>query len=94
VTEVSRDDDTGEVSTSAGQDAAPASGEPVGRINLPDEPPEGTIDDGFPAGTAGELADPRDTMLQKVLFGVAAVAMMVLALILMLQGVFEQKMPV
>ena len=87
---MTRDDDTGEISTSAGQDAAPESGEPVGRINLPDEPPE----EGLHAGTAGELAGERDTMLQKVIFGVAAVAVMVLALILMLQGVFEQKMPV
>jgi len=91
---VTRDDDTGEISTSAGQDAAPESGEPVGRINLPDEPPEGALEEGTYAGTAGELAGERDTMLQKVIFGVAAVAVMVLALILMLQGVFEQKMPV
>ncbi len=94
---MSRDDETGEFANPNGLDEAAIPGEPVGRINLLEEPePDVMIQDADPgdAGKAAALASPRDEMMQKALFGLIAVLMMILAMIIMLQGVFEQKMPV
>jgi hypothetical protein len=92
VVAVSRDEDTGEQSAVGEAGEALAPGEPVGRVNLPDEP-EQQIDplepgDGQPVGlTVGSTRE-------KVLFGLMAVVMMILAMVVILQGVFEQKMPI
>lgn len=94
--QVFRDDDTGEFSTQAGPEDAPPAGEPVGRINMPEEPQqeEPPVPPGAPAAGQAAPAQPQDQLLQRVLFGVLAVGLMILALVVMLQGVFEQKMPV
>jgi hypothetical protein len=85
--QVLRDDDTGEFSTQAGSEDAPPAGEPVGRINMVEEEPPAA-----PAGSQAAADQPQ--LLQRILFGVLAVGLMILALVVMLQGVFEQKMPV
>jgi hypothetical protein len=88
--QVLRDDDTGEFSTQAGSEDAPPAGEPVGRINMVEEEPPAP-----PAAPAGsQAAADQPQLLQRILFGVLAVGLMILALVVMLQGVFEQKMPV
>jgi len=97
---VSRDDITGEIIPSADDDETPAPGEPVGRVNLPVEAePDDELLEAEPSGAGAELSDgvmtlPAATMKQKVLFGLIAVLLMALAMFVMLQGVFEQKMPV
>jgi hypothetical protein len=76
--------------------ADPAPGEPVGRVKLPTAPEVDDTDSGGHAhlDPAGTFGDAQDSLRQKVIFGVIAVLLMALALIVMLQGVFEQKMPV
>ncbi|HEX5167104.1 MAG TPA: hypothetical protein VFV93_16975 [Thermomicrobiales bacterium] len=93
---MSRDEDTGELPVVGNAGDARAPGEPVGRVNLPDETdlqrdPSGLADD-RPAGASAAVAP--DSMREKVLFGLMAVVMMILAMIVILQGVFEQKMPI
>ena len=77
-------------------EGANASGDPVGRVNLPDEPdlqldPSDLSDDQPNVPVAAVAAD---SMREKVLFGLMAVVMMILAMVVILQGVFEQKMPI
>lgn len=89
-----RDDDTGEFSGLAGPENAQPPGEPVGRVNMPEEAqleePAGLF--AVPEGSQSSLAQPQEQTLQRVIFGVLAVVLMILALVVMLQGVFEQKM--
>jgi hypothetical protein len=100
VVQVSQDDKTGEILQPEELAAEPGPGEPVGRVNLPSEPePDEWVEDAeVPEETdvadAGAVAIVNDSMMQKILFGLIAVIVMALALFVMLQGVFEQKMPV
>jgi hypothetical protein len=95
VVAVSSDVDTGEMPVLGDANQTAAAGEPVGRVNLSDEPDpdEEWIGPPFDALSASDNA-PSDGIREKVIFGVLAVLMMVLALVVILQGVFEQKMPV
>lgn len=90
-----RHDETGEIAGFGDGDDAPAPGDPVGRVNLPDEPnppPEVAAMSEDEHGAVPGAG--RDQMREKVLYGLMAVVMMILAMIVILQGVFEQKMPV
>jgi hypothetical protein len=96
VVAVSRDEETGELSVVGDAGASPVPGDPVGRVNLPDDP-DLRLDPGQPGD--GRFAAPvqavtTDSMREKVLFGLMAVVMMILAMVVILQGVFEQKMPI
>lgn len=97
---VSRNDITGEIIPSEDGDEVPAPGEPVGRVNLPVEVESDEAElEVEPASEAADFSDgvvrlPAATMTQKVMLGLIAVLLMALAMFVMLQGVFEQKMPV
>jgi hypothetical protein len=91
VVHVTRDTDTHNIQPSADDREEPAAGEPVGRVNLPDAL---EADEPSAAQQAVALPFDHDSLRQKILFGVIAVLLMALALIVMLQGVFEQKLPV
>jgi hypothetical protein len=96
VIDVSRHDDTAEIAGSGESAEAPSTDEPVGRVNLPDEPDEHLDTDGV-AGDVEQTAVttlPSGNLREKVLFGLLAGVMMVLAMVVILQGVFEQKMPI
>ncbi len=95
VIDVNRQDETGEIAGFGQGDDPPAPGEPVGRVNLPDEPDAvngfaSLSEDGPRAAFQMSVGQTRE----KVMYGLMAVVMMVLAMIVILQGVFEQKMPV
>jgi hypothetical protein len=105
--EIAKPDATGEVPAPDELGAEPPPGGPVGRVNLPVEPEDDELVDEVempagaepiaelvPAAPVAVAAVASDSMMQKVLFGVLAVLIMALALFIMLQGVFEQKMPV
>lgn len=92
---MNRDDETGEVVGFGHGDEPSAPGEPVGRVNLPEEPDAANgfaslSEDGPRAALQMNVGQTRE----KVMYGLMAVVMMVLAMIVILQGVFEQKMPV
>lgn len=76
--------------------ARPAPGEPVGRVNLPEEldAPLWFAEPGDITNSGISRVSPRDLRREKALYGLMAVAMMILAMLVILQGVFEQKMPV
>lgn len=80
--------ETGELPAIGDANQVAAPGEPVGRINLPVEPDPEYDEVAEPASS------PNEGMREKILFGVLTVALMVFALVVILQGVFEQKMPV
>lgn len=92
---MSRDDDTGELPVLGDAEGTSAPGEPVGRVNLPEESdlPPGSVDS-IQSEPSVVLSAPRDQMREKVLYGLMAVVMMILAMVVILQGVFEQKMPI
>jgi hypothetical protein len=97
VIDVSRHDDTAEVIGSNDPVASPPAEEPVGRVNLPDEPDDDPVAGAVAAGAMqhqAEMTLPSGNLREKVLFGLLAGVMMVLALVVILQGVFEQKMPI
>jgi hypothetical protein len=90
---VDRDDDTSELARAEAPADEPGSGDAVGRVNLSDvaEPDElGQIESVAPDMAALAPGTP----LQKALFGVVAILLIALAMFVILQGVFEQKMPV
>jgi hypothetical protein len=91
VVHVTRDTDTHNIQRIVDDDEEPAAGEPVGRVNLPDAL---EADEPVVAEQSVALPFDHDSLRQKILFGVIAVLLMALALIVMLQGVFEQKLPV
>lgn len=89
-----RNDVTSENSVIDDETARPAPGEPVGRVNLPDEQVE-PVWVSEPGDTiTGVIRIERDLMREKAIYGVMAVVLMVLAMVVILQGVFEQKMPI
>jgi hypothetical protein len=97
VIDVSRHDDTAEITGSGEPIEAQPREEPVGRVNLPDEPepdfePYSGGPGDVPQGT--ETVLPSGQLREKVLYGLLAGVLMVLAMIVILQGVFEQKMPI
>ena len=95
---MNRHDDTGEIAGFGEGDKPPSPGEPVGRVNLPEEPDDPDEANGFIAlndnGHRGVLNASAGQTREKVMYGLLAGVMMVLAMVLILQGVFEQKMPV
>ena len=93
---MNREYDTAEVAASGDASAAPAPGDPVGRVNLPDEPEPDLAQDAAVAGDMddGGVATGQDGQLrEKVVYGLLAGVLMILAMVVILQGVFEQKMP-
>jgi len=97
VIDVSRHDDTAEVAGSGDQVEVPSTAEPVGRVNLPDEPDvDFDVDDAVvhDAQQFGVTTLPTGNLREKILYGLLAAIMMVLAMVVILQGVFEQKMPI
>jgi hypothetical protein len=97
VVDVPRDDDTAQLAAQEEVNDAPAPGEPVGKVNLPDEPEFDAEYDyvaGSDAGYGIVEAAPSDRMIEKVAFGLLTVVLMILAMVVILQGVFEQKMPI
>jgi len=96
VVQVNRDDDTSQMVPAADVDdeptGDPAPGEPVGRINLEDA---ADADEGAaPVDATGDDPLVPASTMQKILFGAIAVLLMAMAMVVILQGVFEQKMPV
>ena len=94
---MNRDDDTSEMAASGDAADAPAPGEPVGRVNLTDEPEWESADgigESSDALQSAAFVPPNEQLREKVLLGLVTVALMVLAMIVILQGVFEQKLPV
>ena len=95
--DVSRHDDTAEIDGSGEPVDAPSTVEPVGRVNLPVESDDNLEpDDGVVGGMRprSETTLPSGQLREKVLYGLLAGVMMVLAMVVILQGVFEQKMPI
>jgi hypothetical protein len=91
VIHVTRDAETDDLLDVEPDVADPAPGDPVGRVNLS---AAAEADDLGPGGEAPyEAAFVHESTRQKVLFGAIAVLLMALALVVMLQGVFEQKLP-
>jgi hypothetical protein len=94
---MNREYDTAEVAASGDASDAPAPGDPVGRVNLPDEPEPDPVQD---VAVAGDMEDgvvatvPDGQLREKVVYGVLAGVLMILAMVVILQGVFEQKMPI
>jgi hypothetical protein len=96
VVQVNQDDDTSQMVPAADVDdeptGDPAPGEPVGRINLEDA---ADADEGAaPVDATGDDPLVPASTMQKILFGAIAVLLMAMAMVVILQGVFEQKMPV
>lgn len=88
-------DETGEIAGFSDGDRGRDSNEPVGRVNLPEESESADefipqIDQGHQFAQQTLVANTRE----KVMYGVLAVIMMILAMVIILQGVFEQKMPI
>jgi hypothetical protein len=97
VIDVSRHDDTAEVVGSGDPVESPPAEEPVGRVNLPDEPDDDPVTGEVAIGHTQhqpEVTLPSGDLREKVLYGLLAGVLMVLALVVILQGVFEQKMPI
>jgi hypothetical protein len=97
VSDVNRDDDTSEMGVSGDAADAPAPGDPVGRVNLTDEPEWESAEvfgEGSDAVQSAAVIPPSNELREKVLLGLVTVVLMVLAMIVILQGVFEQKLPV
>jgi hypothetical protein len=72
--------------------ARPAPGEPVGRVNLAEEFIEPVWFSGSGDTVSGLIVSASSR--EKVLYGLMAIVLMVLAMVVILQGVFEQKMPI
>jgi hypothetical protein len=92
---VSRRDDTAEITGSGEPVEATSTEEPVGRVNLREEPePDLEADSGVAGGPQSgyEVTLPSGQLREKVLYGLLAGVLMVFALVVILQGVFEQKM--
>ena len=94
VVDVNRNEDTAQIASGGDDEGTPGPGDPVGRVNLPDEPEQEPEYVYGATGEAGPSAAPGDQLREKVLFGVMTIFLMILAMIVILQGVFEQKMPV
>jgi hypothetical protein len=94
---MNREYDTAEVAASGDASDAPAPGDPVGRVNLPEEPEPDPMQDVAVAGDMGDSygATGQDGQLrEKVVYGLMAGVLMILAMVVILKGVFEQKMPI
>ncbi|HYI16853.1 MAG TPA: hypothetical protein VEX37_15755 [Thermomicrobiales bacterium] len=94
---MNRDYDTTEGVSSGDAGDAPVPGDPVGRVNLPVEPEPDLVLDDVATGDTNDgpaTMNPDGDLREKVLYGLLAGVLMVLAMVVILQGVFEQKMPV
>jgi hypothetical protein len=95
--DMNRDYDTTEGVASGDAGSAPPPGDAVGRVNLPDEPEPNLASDDVATGDAHDgpaTMNPDGDLREKVLYGLLAGVLMILAMVVILQGVFEQKMPV
>lgn len=94
---MNRDYDTAEMAASGDAGDAPAPGDPVGRVNLPEKPEPDLAQDAAVADDVGDgfgAMVPDGQLREKVLYGLLAGVLMILAMVVILQGVFEQKMPI